>query len=99
MRIFIKISIESWGELMLAMFGQTAFAFNGQDRAHAEPSTTATAAADDTNTTNSSHAEMHHVAVQAKLAETKLRVCQNRERAINNILSRMADRGQKQLDL
>ncbi len=34
-----------------------------------------------------------------KLAGTNLNACQNREAAINNILSRIADRGQKQLNL
>lgn len=34
-----------------------------------------------------------------RLAEAKLRACQNREKAINNIMSRIANRGQKQLDL
>ncbi len=34
-----------------------------------------------------------------KLADAKLKACQNREKAINNILSRISDRGQKQLDL
>lgn len=34
-----------------------------------------------------------------KLADAKLRACQNREAAINNILGRISDRSQKQLDL
>lgn len=34
-----------------------------------------------------------------QLAAGKLRACQNRQRAITNIMSRIADRGQKQLDL
>jgi len=35
----------------------------------------------------------------AHLAAAKLRSCQNRQTAINNILARIANRGQKQLDL
>ena len=38
-------------------------------------------------------------AAQTKLADAKLKACQNREKAINNILARIASRGQKQLDL
>lgn len=38
-------------------------------------------------------------AAQTKLADAKLTACQNREKAINNVMSRIADRGQKQLDL
>ena len=34
-----------------------------------------------------------------KLAAAKLKACQKRETAINNVMSRIADRGQKQLDL
>jgi hypothetical protein len=36
---------------------------------------------------------------QTKLTEAKLRVCQNRQHAITNIMARIADRGQKQLTL
>lgn len=44
-------------------------------------------------------AEVAQTAAQTRLADAKLKACQNRETAINNILSRIADRGQKQLDL
>lgn len=37
--------------------------------------------------------------IQAKLTETKMKVCRNRERLINNIMARIADRGQKQMQL
>lgn len=36
---------------------------------------------------------------QARLANAKLKACQNREKVINNIMRRMGDRGQKQIDL
>ncbi len=36
---------------------------------------------------------------QTRLADAKLKACQNREKAITNIMSRLADRGQKQLNL
>ena len=36
---------------------------------------------------------------QARLADAKLRACQNREKAINNIMARMGDRGQRQINL
>lgn len=38
-------------------------------------------------------------AANVKREDAKLRACQNREKVINNITSRIADRGQKQLDL
>ena len=34
-----------------------------------------------------------------RLVEAKLKVCQNREKAITNIMKRVGDRGQKQIDL
>ncbi len=37
--------------------------------------------------------------VNTKLADTKLRVCQNRETIIGNLMTRIGDRGQKQLEL
>lgn len=37
--------------------------------------------------------------VRTRLASVKLKACQNREKAINSILSRMADRGQRQVNL
>lgn len=38
-------------------------------------------------------------AAKTRLEETKLKVCQNRQKSITNIMSRIGDRGQKQLDL
>ncbi len=38
-------------------------------------------------------------AAETRLAETKLKVCQNREKAIDNIMKRIAERGQKHIDL
>ncbi len=38
-------------------------------------------------------------AAHTKLAEAKLKVCQNREKAINNIMGRLGDRGSKQLQV
>lgn len=38
-------------------------------------------------------------AAQTRLAEAKLKACQNREKVITNIMTRIGDRGQKQVDL
>jgi hypothetical protein len=38
-------------------------------------------------------------AAQTRLADAKLKSCQNRETAITNIMTRIGDRGQKQIDL
>ena len=39
------------------------------------------------------------VNAQARLTDAKLKACQNRQTAITNIMSRLSDRGRKQLDL
>jgi hypothetical protein len=41
----------------------------------------------------------HVAAAETRLVDAKLKACQNRETAINNIMARIATRGQKQLDL
>jgi hypothetical protein len=38
-------------------------------------------------------------ASQTRLADTKLKACENRQQAITNIMARLNDRGQKQIDL
>lgn len=38
-------------------------------------------------------------AAQQRLSDAKLKVCQNREEKITNIMARISDRGQKQIDL
>lgn len=38
-------------------------------------------------------------AAKTKLADAKLKACQNREASITNIMARLSDRGQKQVDL
>lgn len=38
-------------------------------------------------------------AAETRLSDARLRACQNREHAITNIMARIADRGQRQIDL
>ena len=45
------------------------------------------------------NAEERKAAAQTQLADAKLKACQNREKAITNIMTRLSDRGQKQVDL
>lgn len=49
--------------------------------------------------TAQANAEERKESSQTKLEDAKLKSCENREKAITNIMSRIADRGQKQLDL
>lgn len=43
--------------------------------------------------------DTHREATKTRLQDAKLRACENRQKAITNTMSRIADRGQKQLDL
>ena len=47
--------------------------------------------------TAEANAEGRKEAAQTRMADTKLKVCENRQKAITNIMARMADRGTKQL--
>ncbi|HET9722048.1 MAG TPA: hypothetical protein VFP32_03405 [Candidatus Saccharimonadales bacterium] len=55
----------------------------------------------DSQTGPSRQSSVNHPGAQSstKLTDAKLRACQNRQTAVNNIMSRIADRGQKQLNL
>jgi hypothetical protein len=53
----------------------------------------------DQQSTTKSSTEDRKEAVQTRLADNKLKMCQNRQKAITNITARIADRGQKQIDL
>lgn len=44
-------------------------------------------------------AEQHQAKSEARLADKQLKVCQQREKTITNIMSRLSDRGTKQLDV
>jgi hypothetical protein len=54
---------------------------------------------DPTTANNSKDLKQSLGIVKAKLAADKLGICQKRETEITNIMARMGDRGQKQLDL
>lgn len=55
--------------------------------------------AEEQQTTVRANAEEHKAAAQTRLADAKLKACQKREKAITNIMTRLGDRGQKQVDL
>jgi hypothetical protein len=81
--------------------GSSALALPPQATAHAQSSTT-TSSVQDTETSDQANAHKptdpgSHGAT--KLADAKLKSCQHREKAITNILTRIADRGQKQITL
>lgn len=56
-------------------------------------------AAEEQKTTAQTNAEERKEAAQGRLADAKLKACENRQKAIQNIMARIADRGTKQLDV
>jgi hypothetical protein len=90
MRITPKTSLAATGVFLLVAMGTPvlAGAVSSHANAHAQAATTT---ANQPGTPGSP--------AGTGLAAAKLRSCQNREKAINNIMTRIADRGQKQVDL
>ena len=86
-----KLSTAVIALIMVVVGGSTVMALPEQARAHAKD---ASAAA-----TGTSQAVIHQQEAKTKLTAAKLKSCQNRQQAIQNIMSRIADRGQKQLTL
>ncbi len=94
MRIYAKVSFITTAILLAVVTGVPATAL-GAINSHANAqANTATNSETSDNQSTSPGSE-----AATRLAAAKLKVCQNREKAINNILSRIADRGKKQLDL
>lgn len=76
--------------------GSTVLALPTQARVQAQSAATATTAGSTTGSTAEATARAN---AQTRLASGKLKACQNRQQAITNIMTRIADRGQKQLTL
>ena len=89
MRRFNKLSITSVFVLAFTAIGMPAFAIAAVN-SHASAQATQTTTGKPTDPGSQG---------ATRLADAKLKSCQKREKAINNILSRISDRGQKQLDL
>ena len=105
MRIAIPIKLLTLSILIAGSSAAPAIALaSTTGQAHSSLRQTATAAGTETTVTSedtavTSKSDAAKAAHQARLTAVKLRVCQNRQKAITNIMSRIADRGQKQLNL
>lgn len=98
MRRFNKFSLTSAFILALTVVGTPVLAVAAPN-AHANAQATQTTTTNEDTTTSSSMAPEKKAAPKTKLADAKLKACQNREKAITNVMGRISDRGQKQLDL
>lgn len=78
-----KIGLLGTALTVVALSGATVLALPPQANAHAQATDTTTTATAD----------------QAHLTTGRLKACQNRQKAITNIMTRIADRGEKQLTL
>lgn len=100
MRILSKLSLLSVGVVIASLSGIAIVAAAPSSRANAETTTQTTAQTNDLGgQANSKKPTDARSRGATRLADARLKACQNREKAINNIMSRIADRGQKQLDL
>jgi hypothetical protein len=88
MRILSKLSLLITGVVVASATGIAVVAAAPNSHANATATTQTTGQPADPGSQGAT-----------KLADAKLKACQNRETAINNIMGRIADRGQKQLDL
>lgn len=94
----VKIGAVTAVVALLAVTGVPVLAMgaaNSHANAHAEAMPTSTGQPADPG----SQAAEHKANGQAHLAAAQLKACQNRQKAITNIMARIADRGQKQLTL
>jgi hypothetical protein len=95
-----KTSILTVSFLVASILGVPALALGAPNSyANAQATQNSTTTTTGRSTDPGSQAADKKTAARTKLADAKLKSCQNREKAINNIMSRIADRGQKQLDL
>lgn len=92
-----QLSLFSLAMVLMVVGASSAFALPSQASAHAQS----------VGTTGSSQASSHQPAqaaeakanAQTRLAAAQLKSCQNRQQAIDNIMARISDRGQKQMTL
>jgi phosphotransferase system HPr-like phosphotransfer protein len=98
MRIIAKTGIVTASFLVMVVSGMPALAF-GAASAHANAQATQQTTTTGQPSEPGSQAADRKASAQTKLADAKLKACQKREKAINNIMSRVSDRGHKQLAL
>src|SRR4051812_48634800 len=102
MRIISKLSFAAISIVALAATGTQTFALSAHATTKASLTTeqSSTTTTDDSSAADTQNKSANRSALaQEKLTAVKLKVCQNREKAIQKILTKIADRGQKQLDL
>ncbi len=87
------------GALFVLAVPLTVGAISGRASAVAAQNTPAVPAVSAGAANNAAQATANQAAAQTRLSDAKLRVCQTRQTVITNTMSRISDRGQKQLDL
>jgi uncharacterized protein YmfQ (DUF2313 family) len=85
----------SAGLVVMAIVAAVPFAANAQPARALEAQTEAQQRQETAQAT----AAEKQAAAQTRLTDTKLKVCQLREKTVGNIMARMSDRGAKQLDV
>lgn len=98
MRMKTKLGAATIAIMVAAVVGVPVMAL-GSANLHGNAQAAETTSPTDQTGDPGSRAVDHRADARGKLATAKLRVCENRQKAITNIMSRIADRGQKQLTL
>lgn len=98
MKIKVRLSITAATIVFAVAAGVPALAL-GQANPHANAQAAQAAGDAGKPSDPGGQATEPKTAAQTESANVKLRVCQNRQKAITNIMGRIADRGQKQLTL
>lgn len=98
-KLFVKpgLFLATFGAVALVAVPTLAMSSNARANAQTTPVTVDSQTTPATNGTTAK--DQAKTQAQTRLADAKLKVCQNREKVVTNIMARIADRGQKQLDL
>lgn len=85
---------------MLALVSAPAFALATPSvHAHAHAMEATTSVANEDAAIPGNHSVEQRAALEAKMKNQKLKLCQNRQKVITRVMGRISDRGQKQLNL
>jgi hypothetical protein len=101
MNAIYKLSIFAFSLILLSFVGTSTMAVGqpATDQGAVQQNQAGNTNQSGQATQTQNQSEDKQLQAKTKLEQTKLKICQKREQNINNIMSRIADRGQKQLNL
>ncbi len=95
-----KIGLAFGTVALVTLVAAPAFALQGSSQTEVETSDSTSSTTSTGSSSESSHTEVHSTArTETHLTGTKMTLCENHKDVVTAIMSRIADRGQKQVDL